>query len=176
VLLLGFGICGSAFGQGTDTLNVDLAQCIGLHLDADRFACYQERVDAALAAKSPSALAEPENSAGAQSPISAPARRPTPTAAEASVSGGLSSNDAALDQTDESDAGEIFGTITALRELSPDMWVITLDNGQVWQMNQSKPYPLRVGLEARVYETRWGNAYRLSVPEHGGFVQVRRAR
>lgn len=74
------------------------------------------------------------------------------------------------------DEPEFSGTITDLRETIPDRWVITLDNGQVWQMNQSKRYPLRVGLDVRVYPTRWGPSYRLSAPDHGGYVQVRRAR
>jgi hypothetical protein len=32
-----------------------------------------------------------------------------------------------------------------------------------------------VGLEVRLTSTRWGDSYRLTAPEHGGFVQVRRA-
>jgi hypothetical protein len=180
VLLLAYGICcAPAFGQNADSaeLNVDLAQCIGLESDVERFACYQERVDATLAADEPSTAAE---AASNTVPVE---RAGTNDERQRSGDGDISGQGATEatavravpDQPDESDTDEIFSTIAALREQLPDRWVITLENGQVWQMVQSKPYPLRVGLEVRLYATKWGGAYRLTVPEHGGHVQVRRA-
>jgi hypothetical protein len=77
---------------------------------------------------------------------------------------------------EEFERHEIFATITALRELAPNTYAITLDNGQIWQMNAPRRYPLRVGLDVRLYSTRWGTSYRLTAPEHGSFVQVERRR
>lgn len=163
-LLLAYGICcGTTFGQdnGDDALYVDLSRCIGLEFDADKFACYQERVDAALAGDEPSRAPDAD----------APSLRAT------------SSDDLRPDSSDETfpqrrttEPVEILGTITALRETIPNNWIITLDNGQVWQMNQPKRYPLRVGLEVTLTSTRWGESFRLTAPEHGGYVQVRRVR
>ena len=166
-LLLAYGsCCVTALGQDSDdaALYVDVSRCIGLKADADKFACYQERVDAALAG---------------DAPVRAPDAVNTATQGRAASTDELrqsSSDDGTFPQRRSADPVEIFGTITALRETIPNNWIITLDNGQVWQMNQPKRYPLRVGLEVELTSTRWGESFRLSAPEHGGFVQVRRAR
>jgi hypothetical protein len=183
-LLLAVGTFGSVHGQNRDSeaFNVDLAQCIDLISDAERFACYQERVDDALAereASRPVAAADasrvtaarppPTQAAGESEPPprrrGARDRRP---AASAAVQPESLSNNA-------SGGDEILTTITGLRETIPDVWIITLDSGQVWQMTRAQRYPLRIGLKVRLSSTRWGDSYRLTAPEHGGFVQVRRA-
>jgi hypothetical protein len=154
-LLLGLSIVGNASGQDNDALNVDVSECVALESEVARFVCYEERVESA-------------RTQGSSPPATAPAQPGTTPDNASAVRGS--------DQTDEPDAEEIFGTITALRETGPNIHVITLDNGQVWQMNQPRRYPLRVGLEVRLYSTRWGSSYRLTAPEHGSYVQVRRVR
>ncbi|HEU4619493.1 MAG TPA: hypothetical protein VFV10_15760 [Gammaproteobacteria bacterium] len=52
--------------------------------------------------------------------------------------------------------------------------MITLENGQIWRQMTPEIYPLQEGFEVKIYPTRWGNAYRLSVEELGGFIQVER--
>jgi len=166
-LLLAYGICCStAFGQDSDgaALYVELSRCIGLKSDADKFTCYQERVDAALAGREPAGAPDTAHSAADGRTASTDELRES------------SSDDDTFPQRRTTVPVEISGTITALRETIPNNWIITLDNGQVWQMNQPKRYPLRVGLEVELTSTRWGESFRLSAPEHGGFVQVRRAR
>jgi hypothetical protein len=76
----------------------------------------------------------------------------------------------------EADEGEdeYFGTIVAIRERLPDAYIITLDNGQIWQQTAPKRYPLRPGLEVRIYPTNWGGSYRLNGLGIGGHIQVRR--
>jgi hypothetical protein len=169
--LLGAAAAASAHGQAPagEALYVDLAECVALNSEAARYACYQERVDAALAERdSPATAGSP--AAGARAPVAE--RTASPTSAPATAE---RPSAPAARATREFEIDEIFGTITALRERGPDIWVITLDNGQVWQMNQPKRYPLRVGLEVRLNSTRWGGSYRLTAPEHGGFVQVKPA-
>jgi hypothetical protein len=153
VLLLAVGTFGQVYGQSRDAdpLNVDLARCIDLPSDDERFACYQESVDKALAERGSSTQA-PADAADAGSPSA-----PAPPA------------------TNAAEGDEIVATIAHLRETIPDVWIITLDNGQVWQMTRAQQYPLRVGLSVRLKSTRWGDSYRLTAPEHGGFVPVRRA-
>lgn len=69
---------------------------------------------------------------------------------------------------------ELLGTVAELEQMGPNIWLITLDGGQVWQQMQSKRYNLQEGDQVRIYPTRWGNNYRLSVEKLGGFIQVRR--
>ncbi len=73
-------------------------------------------------------------------------------------------------------AVEYFGAIESLREIEPNAWLITLDNGQVWRQVEPKAYPLRVGDRVRVYPSIWGYSFRLSVVARKGFVQVRLVR
>ncbi len=84
----------------------------------------------------------------------------------------------AAEQSQESDAaeGQYLGTITAIRERIPDSYVITLDNGQIREQAAPKRYPLRPGLEVRLYATNWGKSYRLTGLGSGGHIQVRRVR
>ena len=164
-MLLGLGTCVTTIAQESDSFNVDLAACIDLDTEEARFACYEERVNAARSNEAAPGGAASQSSATA-------AESPQPIASDAQTAG----NAVARPQSGR-DAGpferqEIFGTITELREITPNTWVITLDNGQIWQMNQPRRYPLRVGLEVMLYDTRWGSSYRLTAPEHGSFVQV----
>jgi len=183
-LMLSFGLCVPASAQDSDALNVDLSQCVGLATEQARFECYQERVDAALenrdvspqgAAVEPASPARPA-AAAAPAAAAVPA---TPAAAPAPTAPPIQS--AARTQVNRSiepepEPEEIFGTIAALQERGPNIWVITLDNGQIWAMNLPRRYPLRVGQDVKVYPTQWGSSYRLTVPEHGSFVQVERVR
>lgn len=57
-----------------------------------------------------------------------------------------------------------------------DGWVITLASGQVWRQMVNKRYNLQVGQDVKIAPTMWGNAYRLSVKDLGGFIQVERVR
>jgi len=165
LVLLGATVAGGVHGQGAnrDALNVDLADCIALDSEEARYACYQERVDAAMA--------ERDASATAQAPSPEAGRTTSPAATEAPAPRASAPTSGARRQIEQD---EIFAKITGLRERGPDIWIITLDNGQVWQMNRAKRYPLRVGLDVRLNSTRWGGSYRLTAPEHGSFVQVER--
>ncbi len=76
----------------------------------------------------------------------------------------------------EAAENEIHATITALRERGPNSWLITLDNGQMWDQVRPQWYPLRPGQQVRLYPTQWGSSYRLSALERGGYIQVTQVR
>ncbi|HMB72646.1 MAG TPA: hypothetical protein VKQ06_03675 [Gammaproteobacteria bacterium] len=169
ITLVGIGFCASALAQDEAAFNVDLAECVGLDTEAARFACYEERVEAARTGSS--APAASDSAQRATAPATADSASAT---AESAPAGNVAARRAPV-RPEEQEVDEIFSTITALREMLPNQWVITLDNGQVWQMNNAKRYPLRVGLDVRLYSTNWGPSYRLTALEHGGFVVVQQA-
>ena len=189
ILLSGLLIAAPAMSQSNATgeLNVDMARCIALETEAQRLACYQTQVESALAERSQPASAAPNASVDSAPPAptaavaapAAPTAQPQPSATPAQSQSTPAAASVPQNNSDSIfgfEAGrEFHGTITKLREQAPDRYVITLDNGQVWQMNQAKRYPLSVGQQVRVVSTRWGPSFRLTAIEHGGFVQVRRA-
>jgi hypothetical protein len=71
-------------------------------------------------------------------------------------------------------ANDIVSRVTDLREVVPNAWQITLENGQVWRQTVSKHYELRPGAQVRIYSTRWGSASRLSSDTVNGYIQVER--
>jgi len=165
-LILATGLCANASAQDADALNVDLAQCVDLDTEQARFECYQERVDAALE----------HRDSGTQESAAGPASRAAATSTAAAARPNEAARQTDTFRSNEFESEEIFSTITALQERLPNTWVITLENGQVWAMNQPRRYPLRVGLDVKLYSTQWGTSYRLTSPEHGSFVQVERVR
>ena len=61
-------------------------------------------------------------------------------------------------------------------QTAQDGWVITLTSGQVWRQMYNKRYNLKEGQQVKIAPTIWGNAYRLSVKDLGGFIQVERVK
>ena len=145
-----------AWSQDGGAVTVDVEHCVALTSATERRDCFAAQVDAALE----------------QSEVSAqpPAQRRVPAN---TASAGASPNPAPS-RSDTSESDEYFGTIVAMRERLPSSYVIQLDNGQIWEQTEPKRYPLRPGLEVRVYPTRWGSRYRLTGVDTGGHIQVRR--
>ena len=143
-----------ASSQAPGTVTVDVAQCFELESDAARRDCFAAEVDAVLEKREsePQPAVQPP---AAEPPASEPRR-------------------AQSDQPAQPEQQEFFGTITAVQERMPNAYVITLDNGQVWQQVQPEMYLLRPGIEVRIYPTRWGESYRLSAKGAGRYIQVRR--
>jgi outer membrane biosynthesis protein TonB len=209
IFFVGLSLAATAVAQQPDSLSVDVADCVSLESEAARFACYEERAAAALAAHPPPPSApqppskpvapQPAGTVPAAAPVPAPepmpapepapavatdtAEAPLPAAnepqrrnrrerraqrrlAEAETAGSARSADP------ESD--EILATVTALRETVPNTFIITLDNGQVWQQVRAKWYPLRIGTEVRLYTSGWGSSHRLTAVNGGSYINVRR--
>jgi hypothetical protein len=71
---------------------------------------------------------------------------------------------------------EITATVTNIREIEPNMLLITLDNGQLWRQNRALRYPMKTGAVVTLRPSTWGSSYRLTDPSIGGFIQVERRR
>lgn len=160
-----FSVFGSqpTWAQGAAPVTIDASRCIELESPAERLACFEAEVD--------DALDEAENRADAPAP---------PVAASASASVPDSSRSAPPKVVEvpgdraEPSPNEWIGSIASLRERAPNQYVITLDNGQVWQQRFGQRYPLRVGQRVRIYDSTFGSDQRLQVDGINGFIQVDR--
>ncbi len=163
--------------QDAGNVTVDVRDCVELESAAERLACFGAQVDAAIeahgAAESDDVSAE---SQGREADRGQPANGETLGTSEIRAAGSAETH--VVDESRKSEAAEdeYHGTITALRERVPYAYVITLDSGQIWEQVEPKKYRLRPGLEVRIYSTKWGQSYRLSGEDTGGFILVRRVR
>lgn len=157
ILSVGFGAAGASFAQSSAQLPVDLAECVNLESADERFACYEAQVQDVLEERD-------------ATPVSPPADADEPRRAAEETARERGATD-----EERSDSAEVIGTITGLRERLPDSYVITLDNGQVWEQVRPKWYPLRPGLKVRIYPTVWGSSLRLTAVDGNGYIQVQRA-
>jgi hypothetical protein len=66
--------------------------------------------------------------------------------------------------------------VADLEYFKPDVWTITLDNGQVWRQMYVRRFNLREGDAIRIYSTGWGQQYRLEAERFNGYIQVERVR
>jgi len=185
----------------SDHVIVDVDTCVDLGTREQRLECYEARVNEILQARETeestaeaditipsSEPVEPESSrasrrtdrreareaeklereAAARAAAAAAALEAAAQAAEVAAEAAAAAEDPSYT------AGEIVATISALRELEPNAYLITLDNGQVWRQDHEKPYLLRVGTEVRLRPSNWGPSYRLTDPNVGNFIAVRR--
>lgn len=193
-LLLGLVATGPARAQDAPVM-IDASICMRFETSVERLVCFEEQAKAAAgtstasqgnlpvlridrsapaattgrAAPAPSAPApQTATTNGAQ-----PAAPAASTATDPEASFGLAES---REDRDKRNNREMFGTIESLRELSPNRYVITLTNGQVWRQMRADLYNLRAGHQVRIYPTRWGSSYRLTVEELKGFIQVERIR
>jgi hypothetical protein len=81
---------------------------------------------------------------------------------------------------DDADAPEIAETMSAtvaeLELFKPDVWTITLDNGQVWRQIYASRYNLRAGDTVSITRANGRVQYRLEAERFNGFIQVERLR
>jgi hypothetical protein len=157
-----------ALGQQSESVTVDVGECVNLESPEERLACYEGRVDAArsrgTSADSQPRSAEPPAGAAQENIVDAPRARDRDSR--------RASRDEATEQR------EFFGIIASLRVTVPNSFVITLENGEIWRQTQPKWYPLQPGQEVRIYSTDWwgSDSYRLSVDRFKGFIHVERLR
>jgi hypothetical protein len=165
-VLLGVLAAASAGAQPAEPVTADVGRCVAIQDPAERLACYEHEVDEA---RQEHVAETPQPEAAAPAPPAAPA---TPSIDISSLP-----RDA---EREVAEAGaerlsvEYFGTIESVRELEPNVFLVTLDSGQVWRQVESKMYRLKPGARVRVYPTIWGYSFRLTVIGQGGFIQVRR--
>jgi hypothetical protein len=151
-----------ALGQERREVTVDIERCLDLESTEAQQACFGAEVNQVLQEQgSSTAEASTRNSEASRetgNQASRVAEQPVARAAE----------------PEDADDVEYRGTIVEMREYLPSAYIIRLDNGQIWEQTEPKRYPLRPGLEVRIYPTRWGQRYRLTGVDSGGHIQVRR--
>lgn len=151
----------AALAQGADSVTVDVGECVNLRSPEERFACYERHVAAAS---------------------TAPAAAPPAPAAEAERATGTrseSASDAAASPARRGEATEpqeFAAKVTALRQIVPNSYLITLDNGQVWRQTYTEWYPLLPGQKVRIRPSRWGGTFWLTADGSNGFIQIKRVR
>lgn len=177
--------------QTQDRVLVDVAACLELKTREAQLECYESQVSDELRQRRvESGVEEPEtvSSADAATTRAEPAReasassltetdrseRDEPSASDNNRTREVAAGRPETDTNETED--EIVATVTSLRELEPNTFMIYLDNDQVWRQNRPKTYPLRVGAEVRLRPTRWGTSYRLTDPNLASFIQVERVR
>ena len=146
----------ASYAQETTSDVSSVDTCIELETREQLLACYEDRVDEVLRARE----ADGDTNVPETTAVSV---APTPSG-EATTSS----------RAEQREAGEIIATITAIREMEPDAYLITLDNGQVWLQNVPKRYLLRIGAEVHIQPSTWGPSYRLTDPTVGNYIQVKR--
>ena len=147
-----------SLAQAPGDLSIEVSECVELTSDLERYACYERLTEAALSER---ASGEADTSDVPVPPLDsskATTEHKTERPAE------------------EAESADIFSTIAALDEVRPNVYTVTLENGQIWRQAGSQRYPLRVGFEVRIYPSRWGGLYRLSAIDRNGFIQVERIR
>ncbi len=182
VASLGIGLAGSraALAQEPGELEIDVAACVDLESDLERFACYERQVEAARGTDR-AGTADDDDAPAARDPQgSAPEARGSNSASRAQQASRAPRADEDFGFRDFSDepesAPELHAVVAALREREPNQYLITLENGQMWHQMRPAKYPLRAGHAVRIYPTRWGSSYRLAAEELSGYIQVERIR
>jgi hypothetical protein len=159
-LALGTAFVESAIAQDADRVTIDANRCLEIEAADERLACFEREVG--------EARSNPPNT---PVPPAAPAAGAAPAAAPRTI------DISGQPQREGPDAqGELVGSIAALSFRAPNKYVVTLDNGQIWEQRVAERYLLRVGQRVKIYRTRWGQAHRLEADDLNGFIQVTRVR
>jgi hypothetical protein len=145
-----------ALAQEQGRVTIDANRCLELESPDERLACFEAQVKEA-------------ESAGSTAPVAAGVPAASPEQAIPTVDNAVPPG-----QGDAPRQTEWVGTIVSLKEREPNQYVITLDNGQVWQQQGAMRYGLRVGQRVRIYESRFGQ--RLQADGVNGFIHVDRVR
>jgi hypothetical protein len=167
VLLVSAGYMGwsPAGAQSAGDLSIQVGECVELESAAERYACFERQVDAALAE-------DPAGASDAEVARSVEGDEPVEVAEQPPSGAQESARSAAEAEQPE----QFVSSIAALTERLPNEYVITLENGQTWRQVGAQRYPLRVGHHVRIYPTRWGDSYRLRAEGLNSFIQVERVR
>jgi len=181
--------------DNTDAVIMDASPCLDIVSPIERLACFEKQASAAQG-RSTSILQQnlpvvsiPGNSRQqpAQSlPQAPPQVEPQPAfgtqqevenaniAPADSVENNFGLPEEKVNEREQSN--ELIARVAEIKELNPNRFLITLQNGQVWEQMQTRRFALAEGDEIRIYPSRWGSSYRLSSRSHKGYIQVQRLR
>jgi hypothetical protein len=170
-LLAGLVVASSASAQRSESLIVDVGECVKLESPGERLDCYERQVKRAQAAPAASAAAAPQPAPAAPS-----AAAPSAAAPSAQPQRNVRVEDARVANGTPSREPALSGTISALREIVPNRWLITLDNGQMWRQTYAEPFRLRIGQRVELTQGRGRSSYELTAVGMSGDIQVESVR
>jgi hypothetical protein len=197
------GLMTAAHGQTDDSLVVDISECVNIVGPEARFECYERLARQQTGTEAePAADPEPpkaprpvrenprevseapsvaETETAAETPAVTETDRSRPSLSERRAMRRAQREQERAQRALEPEAPKeeepgFTATIADLRETVPNAWRVTLDNGQVWQQIDPKPYRLRKGMQVRLYTTSWGSSHRLTAQNLNGFILVREIR
>jgi hypothetical protein len=148
----------ATIAQDAGRVTIDADRCLEIEAPDERLACFEGQVG--------EARANPASEPGSATVATPTASQPVRTVDVADQQ-----------QRQSGDArGELVGSIAALSFRSPNQYLVTLDNGQIWEQRIPERYLLRVGQRVRIYPSRWGKSFRLEADDLNGFIQVVRVR
>lgn len=170
VVLVSLLLAHAAVGQNRASVVVDLTECVDIVVDHERFACYERRVAESTQRQpqreTPALLDPPE-------PQSLEERRSARAAERVEAKEERAQRNATRDELLEAEELGFVASIAELRETVPNAWLVALDNGEVWEQIDPKPYRLKEGMQVRIYASSWGSSYRLTALDLNGFIRVR---
>ena len=184
--------------DNTETLIMDGGPCLDLTRPIERLTCFEDQARAAQQpgaaipqqklpvvsiprgtrqqpAQSPPQV-EPQPASETPQEVAQEVESPSITPAD-SVEDNFGLPEERVNEGKErTPANELIARVAEIKEFDRNRFLITLENGQVWEQINSKRFALAEGDEVRIYSTRWGSSYRLSSQSHRGFIQVQRLR
>lgn len=143
----------------------NLRNCAQLTDASARYACY-DRMTATM--RPP---VNPNNLPVLRIPRESP---PVSTATEDSAVPAQAPSTAALPLDAEMEP--FVSKVTAVKEREPGKLLVTLENGQIWYQTESRVYPVRPGMEVKLFQGIFGDAWRLSALSLNSFIQVERVK
>ena len=181
--------------DNTDAVIMDASPCLDIVSPIERLACFEKQANAAQG-RSTSILQQnlpvvsiPGNSRQqpAQSlPQAPPQVEPQPAFgtqqevenANIAPADSVENNFGLPEEkvNERAQSNELIARVAEIKELNRNRFLITLQNGQVWEQMQTRRFALAEGDEVRIYPSRWGSSYRLSSRSHKGYIQVQRLR
>lgn len=183
---------GAQTALAQESFLIDAGPCLSLTTAVERLVCFEQQVReaSALQGVAPAVVTNPAPARPAAAPQAPQATQPAPQmqtqpqvqppqqaqSAPQPAVGGEAAFGLPEQKGPDAPPDEMFGTIASLRQFAPNQVTITLTNGQVWRQRRAERYGLREGQDVRIYATRWGDDFRLSVKDLGGFIQVERVK
>lgn len=151
------------------TVEAGLRDCGQITDSVARYACY-DRLTATLRPSAPGTLQGPTRS-------TIPAVRPAAPASDTpTATSTVSSAATTADATAAGESREMKDTVTGVRQIEPGMVMVTLSSGQVWRQVNGRAYPLKPGMQIRLYKGLFGTSWRITNDELKGFIQVERVK
>ena len=179
----------SPLATAQTSMVVDVGPCVVLQTAVERYTCYERVVNDALngtstVQRAPVAPARPVQQAPApavqpQVVTQPQASTPPPPTTAVITQPQRPQGEAAFGLEDKAAkkeaVKELRSVIASVETITPNQYKVTLQNGQVWRQTQpNSRMRIEAGQHVRIYPTRWGSDYRMSIEELKGFVQVSR--